>query len=78
LNQSVELDSNGNRLSSVVTSNEVKANLTSLVSQKSLFESLINSSYEIAIDLKQIDLKGIYFRAFILAIYYQMNRLMFN
>lgn len=77
MNQSVELDSNGNRLSSVVTYNDVKANLTGLVSQKSLFESLITSSYEIAIDLKQIDLKGIYLKTFILIIY-KMKRLMLN
>ena len=60
-NQTVELDSNGDPLSSVISDTQVKTYVSEFVSQKSSLESLINSSYQIIVDLSVMNLEGIRF-----------------
>ena len=59
-NQTVELDSNGDPKTTVITDTDVEGYITSFVSQKSSLESLIDSSYEITIDLSEMNLEGMF------------------
>ena len=59
-NQTVELDENGDPKTSIVTGTEVEAYVTTFVSQKSSLESLIDSSYEMTIDLTEMNSESMY------------------
>jgi hypothetical protein len=59
-NQTVELDENGDPKTSFVTATEVEAYVTTFVSQKSSLESLIDSSYEMTIDLAEMNLESMF------------------
>ena len=60
-NQTVNLDSNGNPVSTPISDDHVISYVTEFVSNKSSFYNVImDSNYQITIDLAVMELEGIY------------------
>lgn len=58
-NQTVQLDSNGDPVSTIISDTQVKTYVSDFVSQKSSLESLIDANYQITVDLTEMSLEGI-------------------
>ena len=75
-NQTVDLDLNGDPVSTYISETQVKSYISDFVSDKSSLYSLIDNNYEITVDVASMNLEGIKFFIFFLnfLITRQINR----